>query len=130
MEKMSRSPGAYGFELILDLHGCDVSTFTRQSLAEYFTKLCEAIDMERCDLHFWDDEGVPPEEQQTLPHTKGVSAVQFILTSTIVIHTLEILEAAYVNIFSCKAFDRDVAEKLTRDWFDTKECRATFIERI
>ena len=122
-----RSP--YGYELILDMHGCDVSTFTRQSLKEYFTKLCEAIDMERCELYFWDDEGVPPEEQQTSPHTKGVSAVQFILTSSIVIHTLELLEAAYVNIFSCKAFDRDVAEKLTKEWFGAKECRATFIER-
>ena len=120
----------YGSELILDMHGCNVSNFTRQSLTEYFTRLCEAIDMEPCDLHFWDDEGVPPEEQQTSPHTKGVSAVQFILTSTIVIHTLELLEAAYVNIFSCKTFDRDVAEKLTKEWFGAQQCRATFIERI
>lgn len=127
---MSRSAGAYGFELILDLHGCNVSTFTRQNLTEYFTKLCKAIGMQQCELYFWDDEGVPPEEQQTSPHTKGVSAVQFILTSSIVIHTLELLEAAYVNIFSCKTFDRDVAEKLTREWFAAKECRATFIERI
>ena len=127
---MSESAESYGFELIMDLHGCDVSTFTRQSLKEYFTKLCQAIDMERCELYFWDDEGVAPEEQQTSPHTKGVSAVQFILTSSIVIHTLELLKAAYVNIFSCKAFDREVAEKLTREWFGAKECRATFIERI
>lgn len=119
----------YGYELILDLHSCDVSTFTRQSLTEYFTKLCKAIDMERCELHFWDDEGVPREEQQTSPHTKGTSAVQFILTSSIVIHTLELVEAAYVNVFSCKAFDRDVAEKFTSEWFGAKECRATFIER-
>ncbi len=120
---------AYGYELILDLHGCNISTFSRRGLEKYFAKLCKAIDMERCELYFWDDEGVPPEEQQTSPHTKGVSAVQFILTSTIVIHTLELLEAAYVNIFSCKAFDREVAEKLTREWFGARECRATFIER-
>ena len=101
----------YGYELIMDLHGCSASTFTRQSLTEYFANLCDAINMEQCELYFWDDEGVPPEEQQTSPHTKGVSAVQFILTSTIVIHTLELLEAAYVNIFSCKAFDRDFARR-------------------
>ncbi len=127
---MSESAESYGFELIMDLHGCDVSTFTRVSLRKYLAVLCKAIDMEQCELYFWDDEGVPSEEQQTSPHTKGVSAVQFILTSSIVIHTLELLEAAYVNIFSCKAFDRDVAEKLTREWFDAKGCRATFIERI
>ena len=118
---MNGKPKPFGYELILDLHGCDVSTFTRQSLEKYFATLCKAIDMERCDLHFWDDEGVPLEEQQTSPHTRGTSAVQFILTSTIVVHTLDLLEAVYVNIFSCKAYDRDVAEKLTKVWFGAKE---------
>ncbi len=120
----------YGFELILDLHDCDVSKFNRTSLRKYFVKLCKAIDMERCELHFWDDVGVPPEERQTSPHTKGTSAVQFILTSTIVIHTLDLLKAAYINIFSCKPFDRQVAEELTKEWFGAKECRSHFIERI
>ena len=127
---MTAQHPAYGYELILDLHGCNVSTFTRQSLTKYFIKLCKAIDMRRCELYFWDDEGVPPEERQTLPHTKGISAVQFILTSNIVIHTLELLQAAYVNIFSCKPYDKEVAERITREWFGAQECRATFIERI
>ena len=120
----------YGVELILDLHGCDVTTFNRESLDNYFETICEAIDMQRCKMHFWDDVGVPPEEQQTSPHTKGTSAVQFILTSTIVVHTLDLLEAVYINIFSCKEFDKDKAEQLTKKWFDAKECRSHFIERI
>lgn len=125
---MEKTP--YGYELILDLHGCDVSRFNRKSLDGYFAMICKAIDMQKCKRYFWDDVGVAPEEQQTLPHTKGTSAVQFILTSTIVIHTLELLGAAYVNIFSCKPFDRGVAEHVTREWFAAKECRAHFIERI
>ncbi len=120
----------YGFELILDLHECDVNTFNRDSLDNYFEKLCEAIDMEKCERYFWDDVGVPPEEQQSSPHTKGTSAVQFILTSTIVVHTLDLLGAVYVNIFSCKPFDKEIAEKITVDWFDAKDCRTHFIERI
>jgi len=120
----------YGYELIMDLHGCDVSKFNRTSLDNYFEKLCKAIDMKRADLHFWDDEGLPPEKRQTLPHTKGSSAVQFILTSSIVIHTLDLLEAVYVNIFSCKPFDEKVAEKVTREWFGANGCNARFIERI
>ncbi len=120
----------YGFELIMDLHGCDVATFTRTSLRDYFAEVCKAIEMERCELHFWDDVGVPAEQQQTAPHAKGTSAVQFILTSSIVIHTLDLLKAVYVNIFSCKPYDRDVAEKLTKEWFRAKDCRATFIERV
>ena len=120
----------YGFELILDLHGCDVATFDRNSLDKYFAKLCQAIDMERCELHFWDDVGIPPEERQTAPHAKGTSAVQFILTSTIVVHTLDLLKSAYINVFSCKPFDRGVAEELTREWFGAKKCKTHFIERI
>jgi len=120
----------YGYELILDLHGCDPTTFNRKSLDNYFEKLCKAIDMEKCDRYFWDDVGVPVDEQQTSPHTKGTSAVQFILTSTIVIHTLDLLKAVYTNIFSCKEFDKEKAEQLTKEWFCAKECRSHFIERI
>lgn len=127
---MTGSTEIYGIELVLDLHGCDVSSFTRSSLRKYFAALCKAIDMERCDLHFWDDHGVPVEEQQTSPHTKGTSAVQFILTSTIVVHTLDMLQAVYINIFSCKPYDAQVAEKLTTEWFGASECRSTLVERV
>ena len=120
----------YGYELILDLHGCDVSRFNRESLENYFEKLCKAIDMKRADLHFWDYEGVPVEERPKEPHLLGTSAVQFISTSNIVIHTLDLLEAVYVNIFSCKEFDEKAAEKITKEWFGANGCRTQFIERI
>ena len=120
----------YGYELILDLHGCEPNTFNRPSIEDFFEKLCEQIKMTRCDLHFWDDVGVPPEEQQTSPHTKGTSAVQFILTSTIVIHTLDLMGAVYINIFSCKEYDKDLSEAFTKKWFKAGDCRSHFIERI
>jgi len=119
----------YGFELVLDLHDCDSDSFGRTSIDEYFSKLCALIDMEKCEVHFWDDVGVPLEEQQTDPHTKGTSAVCFILTSTIVIHTLDILKTVYVNIFSCKTFDPSIAAEFTKDWFHGELRNSTFIER-
>lgn len=119
----------YGCEIILDLHGCDPKTFTRKSLDSFFTEICKLIEMERCEVHFWDDVGVPPEEQQTLPHTKGTSAVCFILTSTIVVHTLDLLRAVYVNIFSCKKFDPKAAAEFTKKWFGAKEGSTRFIDR-
>lgn len=127
---MDESKKPYGYELIMDLHGCDASKFNRTSLDNYFEEVCKAIDMKRCELYFWDDVGLPPEKRQTLPHTKGTSAVQFILTSTIVVHTLDILGAVYVNIFACKPFERKVAEELTKEWFGANGCRTHFIERI
>ena len=120
----------YGIELILDLHGCDVSKFTRESITEYFERLCVLIDMDREDLHFWDDIGVPEEDKQTSPHGQGTSAVQFILTSSIVIHALDQLQAIYINMFSCKVFDPKVAEQFTTEWFGATDCSARFIDRV
>lgn len=125
------APGEnYGIELILDLHDCDVSTFTRESISEYFSQLCELIDMQREDLHFWDDVGLAEEDKQTSPHTQGTSAVQFILTSSIVIHALDQMRAVYINMFSCKAFDPEIAEKFTAKWFGAGRCSARFIDRV
>lgn len=120
----------YGIELILDLHGCDATKFTRPSITAYFEQLCELIDMQREDLHFWDDVGLSEEDKQTSPHTQGTSAVQFILTSSIVIHTLDQLKAIYINIFSCKAYNPKIAEKFTVEWFGATECSAKLIDRV
>lgn len=120
----------YGKELIMDLHECDSSTFNRKSLKKYFKELCIEIDMKRAKLCWWDDHGVAPEEQQTLPHLKGTSAVQFIMTSNIVVHTLDLLGAVYINIFSCKDFDADTAKKFTEKWFKGKIVSSHEINRI
>ena len=119
----------YGSELILDLHGCDAALFNRRHIDEFFTELCNIIDMQKCEVHFWDDLDVVVEEQQTLPHTKGTSAVCFILTSTIVVHTLDLLGAVYVNVFSCKVFDPDKAADFTAGWFRAGSWRKTVVER-
>jgi len=121
----------YGKELILDLHECDPSTFTRDSLTKFFQTLCRQIDMERCDLHFWDDEGVLPEECQTEPHLKGTSAIQFIMTSNVTIHTLDIMERVYLNIFSCKDFEPNKVEFWAMNWFKCKKlANRVVIDRI
>ena len=129
MNGVMSSKETYGQELLLDLHDCDARRFTRAAIEQFLEELCELIDMERCDLHFWDDVSVPEDERQTHPKTKGTSAVQFILTSTIVIHTLDMMKAAYVNIFSCKDFDTDEAAKFTAKWFGSTDWTANVVTR-
>lgn len=115
----------YGQSLHLDLHDCDATLFTRETVDKFFTELCNLIDMEKCERFWWDDVDVPDEERQTSPHTQGTSAVQFILTSSItvssptpiVIHTLDQLRSAYVDIFSCKNFDAQIAEQFVAEFF-------------
>ena len=85
--------------------------------------------MKRCELFWWDDYGLPPEECQTEPHLKGTSAVQFIMTSNITIHTLDLLGSVYLNIFSCKNFDVKKATEFSRKFFEGKVASATTIDR-
>lgn len=120
----------YGKELILDLHNCNINYFNRKDIKKYFIELCKLINMQRCELHFWDDLNVSDKEKQTSPHTKGTSAIQFILTSNITIHTLDILEKVFVNIFSCKDFDEDIATQFTNDFFGGVIVKKTILERI
>ncbi len=119
----------YGKELILDLKDCDPDTFNRVSITNFFTQLCELIDMEKGDLHFWDDVGVPEEECQIDPNTKGTSAVQFIITSSIVIHCLDLLGTVYVNLFSCKDFDSNSAVEFIEKWFQGEVVQWTEVDR-
>ena len=119
----------YGVELILDLYDCNVDKFCRDAITQCFIELCDLIDVERCDLYFWDDVGVPKEDRQTNPMTVGTSAVQFILTSTIVIHTLDMLESAYINVFSCKEFDPNSATEFLVNWFEARDWSVHTIER-
>lgn len=125
---MNKKP--YGKEVILDLHNCDPSTFTRRNIENYFKKICDMIDMEKCELYWWDDYDVPFEKQETEPHLKGTSAVQFIKTSNITIHTLDILKNVYLNIFSCKDFDSDIVKRFSEEWFKGKIVNSRAIKRL
>lgn len=119
----------YGKELILDLHNCNPSKFNRKDIENYFIELCDLIDMEREDLHFWDYEDVPQEEIPTEPHLVGTSAIQFIKTSNITMHTLDIMKAIYLNIFSCKDFDAEEAKEFTEKWFEGETASFKVIKR-
>jgi len=108
----------YGKELIIDMYGCDPEDFSRTMIDEFFEGLCKEINMVQCERYFWDDLGVPESERQTSPHTKGTSAVQFILTSNITTHTLDMVGELYLNIFSCKDFDSKKALKFCTDFWE------------
>ena len=121
---------SYGKELILDLHECDPSKFNREDLDIFFAQLCELLDMKKCERYWWDDYGLPKNQQQTEPHLKGTSAVQFIMTSNITIHTLDIMERVYLNIFSCKSFSTQKATLFCRRFFNGKIVQRKVVDRV
>ena len=101
----------YGQELIVDVHNVSY-LFTRFRITDFCIRLCEIIEMERGDLFFWDYKGDKEEYNNAPAHLKGISAVQFIKTSNITIHSLDELKRLYLNIFSCKPFETSVVRGL------------------
>ena len=119
----------YGHEVIIDLHDADVSMFNRDDLGAFLDTMCEILDVEVCDRHYWDDVGVRPEERQTDPKCVGTTVVQFLLFSNITVHTLDLLKTAYVNIFVCREFDIQAAVDYCGEFFAATLKKVTILER-
>lgn len=120
----------YGKELIMDVWDCDPSAFTRESIEKFLVELCDAIDMVREDLHFWDDQDTPEKQKPTEPHLIGISVCQFIRTSNVVMHTLTEMKRVYFNAFSCKDFDPDVVQRMVLAWSKGRVVQSIFIRRM
>lgn len=113
----------YGMELVLDLEGCVGESLSRPGLSEFLIQICAAIDMRRHgEPMFWED-------TSEIPHLHGISAVQFIETSTIVCHPLPMLGKVFINIFSCKEFDVSTATFICQKHFGGVVGKQTIIAR-
>lgn len=110
----------YGKELIIDIQEADITNMNEADIRRYFDELCKEINMVQCGVHFWEEEYISKEEWNNSPHLRGVSAVQFIKTSSIVVHAIYGLKKFFVNIFSCKDFDDKKALEVTLKYFNGK----------
>ena len=119
----------YGIETIIDLQGCDTTRFNRKDIKLYFLQACKLLDVSPEDCYFWDDFRVSKERRQTNPKTKGTTAIQFILTSNITIHTLDLLASVFINIFSCKSYNPELLEELAIRFLGSSEHKTTLIKR-
>lgn len=126
--KVSMAPqfgykGNYGLELIVDIKGCNLEDLDRAKLQKFFVELCDLIGMKRHGKPiFWED-------TSNTPHLKGLSAFQFIETSNIVCHPLPLLNAVYINIFSCKEFNTDKALKFCKEFWGATSAVHTVVAR-
>jgi S-adenosylmethionine decarboxylase len=114
---------SYGLELLLDLKGCDLFELSREKLKDYFARLCELIQMTRHgEPVFWED-------RSGQPHLQGISALQFIETSNVVCHALPLLQAVYLNIFSCREFDTEAAKRFSAEFWGAESFVFTVVTR-
>lgn len=114
----------FGYELVMDLFECDSKVISsKKKLKEYTDKLCKLIKMKqygRTLLPYFGDKA---------EFTKGYSLVQLIETSSITGHFSEYWKTAYINIFSCKRYDAELAKKFTKKFFKAKKLKNRFLIR-
>ncbi len=114
----------YGYELILNLYGCDPEVLSsRKKLQEFVDRLCRLIKMKKYGKTWI------PYFGENAPHTKGYSLVQLIETSSIVGHFSELFGSAYLNIFSCKKFSPATAREFSRKFFGAARVSSRFLIR-
>ena len=114
----------YGYELTLDLYECDLAVLSsRKKLQEYVDTLCNLIKMKKFG------KTMIPYFGENAAYTKGYSLVQLIETSSITGHFSDSWKTAYINIFSCRKYDTQLAKQFTKDFFKARRMRARLLIR-
>ncbi len=114
---------AWGLLTSIDLHHCNPEVIRdAEAIKRYVDKLCQIIDMKKYGdtqvVHFGEDERVA-----------GFSMTQLIETSLISGHFANQSNAAYIDIFSCKYYDPQVAADFTQEYFQAKDIKIHYIIR-
>jgi len=114
----------WGYHLILDCSSCDVPSIqSRENVYNWITGLVRAIDMEPI--------GEPRIEYTAaeFPDKAGFTAIQVIVTSSIVAHFVDSTGDVYIDVFSCKEFDNNVVVDTIKNAFSPKKIRINYLTR-
>lgn len=114
----------WGYHLILDCKGCDPGKIKDANNIGLFVKnLIKEIDMkafgEPIIEHFGSHN----------PMVAGYSLMQLIETSSITGHFAEGTGDAYIDIFSCKPYDIEVAKVVVKRFFRPQKVKITYLTR-
>ncbi len=113
----------WGMATSIDLHNCNSNAIRNaEKIKEFVKKLVKLIDMktfgETQVVHFGEDEKVA-----------GFSMTQLIETSLISGHFANQTNNAYLDIFSCKAYNPKVVAEFAKRFFDAKDYNLKTIYR-
>lgn len=119
---MNKEP--WGYHLLLDCASGDIEKITsKNNIAEFVKELVKKIDMVSFgDL--WIERFATHD-----PDKAGISFVQMIETSNITGHFVEKNGDFYLDVFSCKPFDKETVVTLTQQYFSPKSIRIRLVER-
>lgn len=114
----------WGYQMTLDCHDCHRALIMEKYNVENFVKeLVARIDMQAI--------GDPWIEYTAgdLPDKAGFTAVQIIVTSSIVAHFVDSTGDLYLDVFSCSQFDTDVVKHVVQEYFKPHSMRMNFLTR-
>jgi len=103
----------WGYHLMMDISDCNHHIDDLKSVESFITDLVEALKMERL--------GKPILVKVNGQDGRGITAVQIITTSTITFHGDDDKWSAYIDVFSCKVFDPQIAVDLVEEYFEPKK---------
>lgn len=115
---------SWGYHAIFDCTECQIDLITNKEYLTNFVKdLVKEIDMvaygEPTVVHFATHD----------PDKAGYSLVQLIETSSITGHFVDKNGDAYLDIFSCKPFDIEMANLFIHKWLVPKKIRTRSFDR-
>lgn len=112
----------WGYSYLLDASGCDLEALTSAETVKAFAKeLVEAIDMKAY--------GEPQVVNFGEGDKEGFTLVQLIETSNICAHFCNETREIYLDIFSCKKFDKKVAFDVFKKYFKCTAWCENFVVR-
>jgi S-adenosylmethionine/arginine decarboxylase-like enzyme len=116
--------GYWGFHALIDCGDCSREAITNpETLRMWVKDLVERIQMvpygEPQILHFGHNE----------VHLEGWTVIQLIETSNIIAHFNDHTGEGYIDVFSCKPYDIDVAINTIKEYFAPKTIRTNFLTR-
>lgn len=113
----------WGLLTSINLHECNHDILRDgEAIKRYVTELCDLIEMKRygpCHVvNFGEAEEVA-----------GFSMFQMIETSNISGHFVNLTNRIFIDIFSCKAYNPEIACRFTQDFFKAKEYTSNTLYR-
>jgi S-adenosylmethionine decarboxylase len=114
----------WGYHLTLDCHDCDRSSIKDgEHVKGFIQELMKRIDMKPIG-----DTRVEYTAAE-FPDKAGLTAVQIIVTSTIVAHFIDSTGDLYLDVFSCKQFDIETVVNTVDEYFKPTNTRVNFLTR-
>ena len=111
----------YGKHLILTAAACNGNLVDKAKVASFMTELVKRIDMTAF--------GDPIVERFGQGQEIGISAVQLIETSAIVIHTNDQARDMYLDVFSCKTFSEHDVISYVKEYYQPQHLNYQVIMR-